>query len=115
MTKTVLRRLLDDSLIFIFEKMNNDGVKLKVHDFHMIQKLFAIRQRCSALLHLLFNAYDAVQEKSDALVEIKVEIKEGFVDFDIIDNGPGVAEEYVDFIKEPFLLPKKLGQQWGWG
>lgn len=116
MTKTVLRRLLDDSLIFISEKMNNDGVKLKVHDFpHDTEIVCHSPTVCSALLHLLFNAYDAVQEKSDALVEIKVEIKEGFVDFDIIDNGPGVAEEYVDFIKEPFFTTKEVGTAMGLG
>ena len=67
------------------------------------------------LVNLLLNARDAVADRADKHVDIKVRRDNGFVIIDVEDSGPGVAEDIIDKIFDPFFSTKPPGSGTGMG
>ena len=74
------------------------------------------------LLNLLGNAFDAVQEKvtrsdggSRPAVKVTTHKVEGQVEIQVVDNGPGIAQEIRSQIFEPFFTTKPTGSGTGLG
>lgn len=62
------------------------------------------------LINLLKNAEQALEKSEDAKVTLKAKInKRGRIVIEIIDNGPGIAEELVSKIFVPFYTTKRDG------
>jgi signal transduction histidine kinase len=57
-----------------------------------------------AILNLLTNAYDAVDEGGHISVEVKAE--ESFITITVTDDGPGIAPDMQDQILKPFFTTK---------
>ncbi len=57
-----------------------------------------------AILNLLTNAYDAVDEGGHISVEVKAD--ESFVTITVTDDGPGIAPDMQDQILKPFFTTK---------
>lgn len=66
----------------------------------------AIKQ---ALLNIAINGMEACADKTDALVELAVDITETDIIFYISDNGHGVSEKNIQTIFEPFFTTKAEG------
>ncbi|MFH1116638.1 MAG: ATP-binding protein [Pseudomonadota bacterium] len=60
-----------------------------------------------ALINVLLNSIEAVGQ--GGRVEISAAQAAGSLRIDIVDNGPGIAEEDVQFIFDPFFSRKKRG------
>ena len=67
------------------------------------------------LVNLIVNAYDAVDGRDAACVEIARSCADGIVTVAIADNGPGIAPEHRERIKEPFFSTKLSGEGMGLG
>jgi PAS domain S-box-containing protein len=67
------------------------------------------------LVNLLLNARDAVAECADKHVDITVRRDNGFVIIDVEDSGPGVEENIMDKIFDPFFSTKPPGSGTGMG
>ena len=70
--------------------------------------------RVRQLLHnLIRNAQDAVEGQSDGLIEIaarRVAVAErAFAEISVTDNGPGIDEEVLTRLFEPYVTSKKKG------
>jgi signal transduction histidine kinase len=74
------------------------------------------------LLNLFNNAFYAVREKKQALngnfepvVTVATKKESGRVVIKVIDNGPGIPQESLDRIFQPFFTTKPSGQGTGLG
>jgi len=70
------------------------------------------RVQIEAVLHnLLANAIDALKGRPEGRVVRVVTSRadEGFVRIDVLDNGPGIAEEVRSALFEPFVTTKPRG------
>jgi len=70
-----------------------------------------------ALINLLINARDAMQDGGRIVVSTRCVVESGvaFVELGVRDTGPGVAPELRDKIFEPFFTTKHEGQGTGLG
>jgi len=60
-------------------------------------------------INLFQNALEALQDKADARVEVKVEKTSGGVIVTVADNGPGIPPEIRDVLFTPFNTSKEQG------
>lgn len=98
------------------ERFSNYGVVLSVspiaNDLSIECAPIEISQ---VLLNLLSNSFDAVKDIEHPRVELKVREYRDFVEFDIIDNGPGIPSDIVDKIFNPFFTTKDKASGTGLG
>lgn len=59
------------------------------------------------LINLVKNAIEAMEEAGK--IEIDIQLKQEYVEIKIMDEGPGVPEEIVHKLGEPFFTTKKTG------
>ncbi|MDB5867708.1 MAG: sensor histidine kinase, partial [Polaromonas sp.] len=67
------------------------------------------------LLNLLANAFDAVIDMDNARVLLRGEITRGAARIEVHDNGPGIADQVVPHLFEPFYSTKEQGRGLGLG
>ncbi len=64
---------------------------------------------CQVLLNLLKNAAEALHDTAAAQVRVEVEESGRFVVISVRDNGPGVPEDAVDRLFEPYFTTRATG------
>ncbi|WP_176957666.1 PAS domain-containing sensor histidine kinase [Mariprofundus sp. KV] len=89
-----------------------------------------INQLQQVLLNLINNAYDAVSESENPMIQVRLAkyiaddhfkdaheglIEEEFASLSVIDNGSGIKAEDIDHIFEPFFTTKEQGRGTGLG
>lgn len=67
------------------------------------------------IVNLLINARDAVENVTDPRITISIKQSEDFVQFSVIDNGPGVPPQFQERIFDPFFTTKEPGRGTGLG
>jgi signal transduction histidine kinase len=87
--------------------------------FHMENMEEVVLQADTLQLHrtiinLLGNAMDAVSPKSGA-VTLKTTLRSHVVQIEVADNGPGIPEELLEKIFEPYFTTKEEGKGTGLG
>ncbi len=65
--------------------------------------------------NIIDNAIDAMEENGGDKLEIRTHKDREFVVIDIIDNGPGISDEDMDNIFDPFYTTKEMGKGTGLG
>ena len=66
------------------------------------------------LLNLIINAFQAMEDVGGTLT-VSTECKDGQILLRVRDTGPGIPEEIIDHIYEPFFTTKDLGRGTGLG
>lgn len=72
-------------------------------------------QIAEALNKLLENAFDACRDEREPIVKVSLSIEDNFARIAISDNGPGVPDELMTKIMQPFFTTKELGTGPGLG
>ena len=68
-----------------------------------------------AILNLITNALDAVEEKKNRRIQIGTQLGGAFVHVTIADNGSGIPPEVLPKIFDPFFTTKPAGKGTGMG
>ncbi|HHN77591.1 MAG TPA: HAMP domain-containing histidine kinase [Phycisphaerales bacterium] len=86
-------------------------------DLDEIQPIISARPRAlqQVLMNLVFNAADAVSGRSGAMIIVRTRFESGLLRIEVVDNGPGVAEEIRERVFEPFVTTKPEGTGTGLG
>lgn len=66
-------------------------------------------------INLFVNAADAIQTRGEGVLKIIVTRKEQFISIIIEDNGPGIPQEKMKSIWDPFYTTKEVGKGTGLG
>ena len=75
-------------------------------DFHQLQQVF---------INILVNAHQAMMERGGGKLKVSSREVDGFVRFEVRDDGPGISEENLSRIFDPFFTTKEVGQGTGLG
>lgn len=65
--------------------------------------------------NLLVNALDAMQGNDNQTLNISAAQEQNNIIIEVTDNGPGVSEEQLEHLFEPFYTSKKIGEGLGLG
>jgi len=73
-----------------------------------------LQQLQQVFLNLIINAEQAIGDSGTIIVKSRP-TDTGFVRTDIIDNGPGIAQEHLEQLFDPFFTTKETGKGTGLG
>ncbi len=105
------------SLGLVGTQITNHGIKIRQE---LSKELPAVHVPPTALeevlVNLLVNAMQALDkvEGPDKRITIRTLLAEG-VTIEVEDNGPGISEEILDKVFEPFVTTHVGGENWGLG
>ena len=90
--------------------MKQKRVSIKYEDGPADASILADRiQIQQVLLNLLRNAAEAVADADSRNVTLRSELRDGAVQINVIDNGPGLSDEVKEKLFQPFVSTKKTG------
>jgi C4-dicarboxylate-specific signal transduction histidine kinase len=116
MTNTSLKLLLEDSASLCQARFKISEVILEMPS---VDEEITISCRASqiaqVLVNLLSNAFDAVKDLPEKWIKVSVDVQEEYIEINITDSGPGIAEELRDKILQPFFTTKEIGKGTGLG
>lgn len=70
----------------------------------------------TSVVNLITNARDALARTEDGCIEVRAAATDqGLIRISVVDNGPGIPEEMLPLIREPFYSTKRLGRGTGLG
>lgn len=108
-----LQMILDDVIAAAIDRLTLKRIRLRVnYPNEMIQVLADKDNLKIALLNIVINAVEAMEEKVGELV-ITLSSKEGLAVLEITDNGVGISEEHISRLFEPFFTQKRNGMGLG--
>lgn len=105
--RVAVKRIVDDVMAVIGEKAKALGIGISQNIDPGIVCVCDIDQMKQVILNLLLNALDAVG--SDGFIVIDVESKAKKVILKISDSGPGIPEEAMGSIFDPYFTTKDGG------
>jgi PAS domain S-box-containing protein len=110
-----LNDTIREVLAFIEKEMLYRNIRLELHLKEDLPKVFSDKgQLQQILLNIVNNAVDAVDK--DGFIEVQTDVKNrDFVTVSIKDNGPGIPQNILSHIFEPFYTTKEKGKGTGLG
>lgn len=115
-TPNDISRLIDDVIFFVKPQQKFRNIKIDLDIAPNLPKVEVdAGQIHQVILNLLVNAADAIKEHeiSAGLIKISCHTKDNFVIINLTDNGPGIPEEILSHIFEPYVTSKKTGHGLG--
>jgi signal transduction histidine kinase len=104
-TLTMLNHKLKKNNIKLVETFQQDLPKANIFVSEMNQ----------VWTNIIDNAIDALEGRSDGVLEIRTQKDREFILVRVIDNGPGIPEDIKDKIFDPFFTTKPIGKGTGLG
>lgn len=108
MKELFLDEVIEDTIMLVSDRIKLKDIQLekKIHSRILIK---ADKEKLAiALLNLLVNAVEAVDEKTGKL-KIEIAAKNKQIDIAISDNGKGIPTQDLNKLFEPFFTSKKGG------
>ncbi len=105
-----------NTLTMLNHKIKKNNIKL-VENFQPDlphAKIF-VSEMNQVWTNLIDNAIDAMEDRTDSMLEIKTQKEREFIVVSIIDNGPGIPDAIQDKIFDPFFTTKAIGKGTGLG
>jgi len=105
-----------NTLTMLHHKIHKNNIEVVEHFDTTLPPVKAmIGELNQVWTNLMDNALDATEGIGKGVLEIKT-LKDGvFVEVSIIDNGPGIPEDYRSQIFDPFFTTKEIGKGTGLG
>lgn len=109
-------KVVDETVIFCMEKFKSHKISfLQSKIDPLLQIQCRPTQVSQVILNLLNNAADAVSDSETKWISLKVKDFEEKIQIYVSDSGPGIPENLVDKIMQPFVTSKKVGKGTGLG
>lgn len=109
-------QLVDETLELCRSRLKAHAIELSVGNISPNLTASGRRAQLSqVLINLLNNAFDAVQGKPGARVEVNAIRHHDTIEISVTDSGLGVADAVADKIMEPFFTTKEVGKGTGLG
>jgi signal transduction histidine kinase len=114
LTRTDLHTLIVELLEFLGDDARRRNIRLHFDyegklDDTVIDGML-VRQ---ALMNLLRNAFDALEEKGGGEVIVRARVKGDLLGIEVLDTGCGIAESNIDRMFRPYFTTKKGGTGMG--
>ncbi len=97
-------------------RLSKEGVTIEKH---FEEKEFMVKGNKvliqEVIMNILQNSLDALKEKEDKKITIKLKERENKNILEIEDNGKGIEKEYLNQIFDPFFTTKPVGEGTGLG
>ena len=105
-----------NTLTMLHHKIHKNNIEVVEHFDTALPPVKAmIGELNQVWTNLMDNALDAMEGIGKGILEIKT-LKDGaFVEVSIIDNGPGIPEDFKSQIFDPFFTTKEIGKGTGLG
>lgn len=111
---TSLSEILADSLELCTQRLRNHGIRLEVPE---IPKSVTIECRsheiAQVFVNLVNNSHDAILSLEEKWIKIGFRDLGDLIEFSVMDSGPGIPEQNLPKLFEPFFSTKRV--QYGTG
>ncbi len=118
MTPISIKTVLDNSLLLLRERLRLRNIELSIDIVHDLPEIKGNSHQLEQIFINLFqNSIDAFGDNlyHNAQINIKMMIEKTYVRTVFSDNGPGMSQEILNKIYEPFFTTKEEGQGTGLG
>jgi signal transduction histidine kinase len=103
-----VENLLQETLTLVEPLMRKSGIHIDVNTHDHIPVLYVDRYRIqTALFNLIQNAQEVLPEGGKIMVKAEKKLDSRMVAITVSDNGPGIPEELLDKVREPFFSTHK--------
>jgi len=100
--------LLQETLTLVEPLMRKSGIQIDVRTHDHIPVLYVDRYRVqTALFNLIQNAQEVLPKGGKIMVEAEMKQDSRMVAITVSDNGPGIPEDLLDKVREPFFSTHK--------
>lgn len=113
--ETPLKLLIDETLELCKEKFYQNNVQLIVGEIPDVNVPIRAVQISQVLINLLNNAFDAVHQLNEKVVQLQFEKTAENIFLRVSDSGAGVPKDNMSKIFDPFFTTKEVGQGTGLG
>ena len=109
-----LRSALDDALALMDSRIDGERIEIEVpaEGARVLADPVRLQQ---TLVNLIGNALDAMAESKAPCLRFVAEPRGAQVALQVIDSGPGITDEALDHVFDPFYTTKDPGQGLGLG
>lgn len=109
-----ISEIIDACLVVINPLLNESKVKFSINNSVKNEKLLCEPVQISqVLVNLISNAVDVVELQEERVIAITVFERGEYIVFTVNDNGPGITQEIMQHIFEPFFSTKPSGSGLG--
>lgn len=116
MSRLPLHGIIDGALEILVPLVRKSDVEIHVmivpEDIEVVANSVHLQQ---ALVNLIGNAIQAVQGQEEKLISVSASYQDQYVRIAVVDNGPGLKENSIEKIFEPFYTTKSAGLGLGLG
>jgi signal transduction histidine kinase len=102
-----LKSVIEDVAAVVTEKTKKDHLDIKIDVEPTIMCLCDVNQMKQALLNLMLNAMEAIG--ANGSIRIEAELKDEKILLRISDSGPGIPEDIIGSIFDPYFTTKENG------
>jgi len=109
-----LRAAVDDALALMESRIDGERIEIEVpaEKTRVLADPVRLQQ---TLVNLIGNALDALADTEAPCLRFVAELRGAQVALQVIDSGPGITEEALDHVFDPFYTTKDPGQGLGLG
>lgn len=107
--RTDINKALEDIFILVEHQFALSGVKLNKHFAQGLPAVWADAKQIQAVfLNLINNACDAVAAEKGR-IDVATSLEKDRIRIDVSDSGPGLTQDVISHMFEPFYTTKKGG------
>ena len=104
-----VRALVESVLVYFADTMSKQGIRFTIDLDDRTWVQVDKHQMRQVLINILLNAVQALSGRSNPRLTLTAELQGGCWQLLVMDNGPGIAPEYLQKVFEPFFTTKAGG------
>ena len=110
-----IKDVISESLEMLEFNLKQKSINIRVHSEANLIVNAHPHSLSHAMVNIIKNAIDAIEDLPDRWIEIKTLHHEDYVDIQVTDSGPGIDKNVLNKIMLPFFTTKPLGKGTGLG